>query len=850
MATGTRKKTTQKKKTTGTTASKARKQREQQQSFRNEVILWITLAVCIVLLLANFGIGGKIGSGVSSFFFGIFGLMAYVFPICLFLAVVFAVSNRENKVAAVKIVAAVLFVSFLCLFVQMVTDSSKEAGAISAFQYGFDNKAGGGIIGGLLEQLLCPNFGVPGTYVIDIIVLIISLVLITERSIMKGMQKGGKVIYDSAKDDAIRRMDAAKERREEREKEREKEQARRRMEKKVSGVALDTKLPSPDKKKFKSDDINEITLSDIEDMPVVQEENKVALTATNGSQEMEQPVWQEPVIHTLNEPEPIAEPKAESNLPKEPVHPVMEEEKPRKNKKQDKMEIEDEVAAVEESIVKQESSGGRYVFPPVDLLKKGNAGASGDTRDYLNQTAAKLKETLKNFGINITITAINCGPAVTRYEFQPEMGVKVSKIVNLSDDIKMNLAAADIRIEAPIPGKAAIGIEVPNKESIPVMFRDLVESEEFHANKSPIAFAAGKDIAGKVMIADIAKMPHLLIAGATGSGKSVCINTIIMSILYRADPEDVKLIMIDPKVVELSVYNGIPHLFIPVVTDPKKAAGALHWAVAEMTDRYQKFAEYGVRDLKGYNQKVEGIKDIDDPDKPKKMPQIVIIVDELADLMMVAPGDVEDAICRLAQLARAAGIHLVIATQRPSVNVITGLIKANMPSRIAFSVTSGVDSRTILDMNGAEKLLGKGDMLYYPQGLQKPLRVQGAFVSDKEVSDVVEFLKEHNEGEGYSSDIEERMNNISVSASTGADAASGDGNDRDAYFLDAAKLLIDKDKGSIGMIQRYFKVGFNRAARIMDQLEEAGVVGPDEGTKPRQVLMSPEQLEAFIEEGN
>ncbi|RGH30369.1 DNA translocase FtsK [Roseburia sp. AF02-12] len=868
MATGTRKKTTQKKKTTGTTASKARKQREQQESFRNEVILWIALAVCIVLLLANFGIGGKIGSGVSSFFFGIFGLMAYVFPICFFLAVVFAVSNRENKVAAVKIVAAVLFVSFLCLFVQMVTDSSKEAGAISAFRYGFENKAGGGIIGGLLEQLLCPNFGVPGTYVIDIIVLIISLVLITERSIMKGMQKGGKVIYDSAKDDAIRRMDAAKERREEREKEREKEQARRRMEKKVSGVALDTKLPSPDKKKVKSDDINEITLSDIEDMPVVQEENKVVLTAANGSQGVEPPVWREPVIRTLNEPvatihrtevkpviepafepEPVAE-KTESYMQKEPVQPAMDEEKPRKNKKQDKMEIEDEVAAVEESIVKQESSGGRYVFPPVDLLKKGNTGASGDTRDYLNQTAAKLKETLKNFGINITITAINCGPAVTRYEFQPEMGVKVSKIVNLSDDIKMNLAAADIRIEAPIPGKAAIGIEVPNKESIPVMFRDLVESEEFHANKSPIAFAAGKDIAGKVMIADIAKMPHLLIAGATGSGKSVCINTIIMSILYRADPEDVKLIMIDPKVVELSVYNGIPHLFIPVVTDPKKAAGALHWAVAEMTDRYQKFAEYGVRDLKGYNQKIEGIKDIDDPDKPKKMPQIVIIVDELADLMMVAPGDVEDAICRLAQLARAAGIHLVIATQRPSVNVITGLIKANMPSRIAFSVTSGVDSRTILDMNGAEKLLGKGDMLYYPQGLQKPLRVQGAFVSDKEVSDVVEFLKEHNEGEGYSSDIEERMNNISVSSSTGADAASGDGNDRDAYFLDAAKLLIDKDKGSIGMIQRYFKVGFNRAARIMDQLEEAGVVGPDEGTKPRQVLMSPEQLEAFIEEGN
>ena len=828
MATGTRKKTTQKKKTTGTTASKARKQREQQESFRNEVILWIALAVCIVLLLANFGIGGKIGSGVSSFFFGIFGLMAYVFPICFFLAVVFAVSNRENKVAAVKIVAAVLFVSFLCLFVQMVTDSSKEAGAISAFQYGFDNKAGGGIIGGLLEQLLCPNFGVPGTYVIDIIVLIISLVLITERSIMKGMQKGGKVIYDSAKDDAIRRMDAAKERREEREKEREKEQARRRME-----------------------------------MPVVQEENKVVLTATNGSQEMEQPV-----IHTMNEPvatihraevkpvepiiqpasepafepEAIAEPNAESNLQKEPAHPVMEEEKPRKNKKQDKMEIEDEVAVVEESIVKQENSGGRYVFPPVNLLKKGSAGASGDTRDYLNQTAAKLKETLKNFGINITITAINCGPAVTRYEFQPEMGVKVSKIVNLSDDIKMNLAAADIRIEAPIPGKAAIGIEVPNKESIPVMFRDLVESEEFHANKSPIAFAAGKDIAGKVMIADIAKMPHLLIAGATGSGKSVCINTIIMSILYRADPEDVKLIMIDPKVVELSVYNGIPHLFIPVVTDPKKAAGALHWAVAEMTDRYQKFAEYGVRDLKGYNQKIEGIKDIDDPDKPKKMPQIVIIVDELADLMMVAPGDVEDAICRLAQLARAAGIHLVIATQRPSVNVITGLIKANMPSRIAFSVTSGVDSRTILDMNGAEKLLGKGDMLFFPSGYPKPVRVQGAFVSDDEVSRVVDFLKENSQEVVYDEAVSESI------TSTQSQNAHNTASEKDSYFAEAGRFIIEKEKGSIGMLQRYYKIGFNRAARIMDQLADAGVVGPEVGTKPRKVLMTPEEFETYLKQ--
>ena len=426
------------------------------------------------------------------------------------------------------------------------------------------------------------------------------------------------------------------------------------------------------------------------------------------------------------------------------------------------------------------------------------------------------------------------------------MGVKVSKIVNLADDIKLNLAAADIRIEAPIPGKAAVGIEVPNKETLMVSFRELVDSPEFKNHPSNISFCVGKDIGGNVTVADISKMPHLLIAGATGSGKSVCINTIIMSILYKADPKDVKLIMVDPKVVELSIYNGIPHLLIPVVTDPKKAAGALHWAVAEMTDRYQKFAEANVRDLKGYNAKIDDLPDGED--KPEKLPQIVIIVDELADLMMVAASDVEESICRLAQLARACGIHLIIATQRPSVNVITGLIKANMPSRIAFAVTSGIDSRTILDMNGAEKLLGKGDMLFNPQGVPKPLRVQGAFVSDKEVSDVVAYIKEENGQVSYNSSVEEQMNSIESGNTTVSIDSGQTGDGRDPYFADAAKLLIDKEKGSIGMLQRYFKVGFNRAARIMDQLEEAGIVGPEEGTKPRKVLMSPEQFEQYEEE--
>ncbi len=483
-----------------------------------------------------------------------------------------------------------------------------------------------------------------------------------------------------------------------------------------------------------------------------------------------------------------------------------------------------------------------YVFPPLDLLKKSDKNQTGFSEDEYKETAIKLQQTLQNFGVGVTVTNISCGPTVTRYELHPEQGVKVSKIVSLADDIKLNLAAADIRIEAPIPGKAAVGIEVPNKENSAVLLRDLLETDAFKRHDSRMAFAVGKDIGGQAVVSDIAKMPHLLIAGATGSGKSVCINTLIMSVIYKARPEEVKLIMIDPKVVELSVYNGIPHLLIPVVTDPKKASGALNWAVAEMMDRYGKFAKYGVRDLKGFNARVDSIKDIDDPKKPEKLPQIIIIVDELADLMMVAPGEVEDAICRLAQLARAAGIHLVIATQRPSVNVITGVIKANIPSRIAFSVSSGVDSRTIIDMVGAEKLLGKGDMLFYPSGYQKPQRVQGAFVSDQEVSAVVEFLTEQGMTAEYNPEVESKISSSSFGEG-GSSAA-----DRDSYFVQAGRFIIEKDKASIGMLQRMFKIGFNRAARIMDQLAEAGVVGEEEGTKPRKVLMSMEQFENMLEE--
>lgn len=499
-----------------------------------------------------------------------------------------------------------------------------------------------------------------------------------------------------------------------------------------------------------------------------------------------------------------------------------------------------------------------YVFPPIDILTQNKKSVLNSSDNSLQETAEKLETILKNFGVNVKVTGYSRGPAVTRYELLPELGVKVSKIVNLSDDIKMNLAATDIRIEAPIPGKTAIGIEVPNKNKAVVGFRELIETSEFKDANSKISFALGLDLAGNIVVSDISVMPHLLIAGATGSGKSVCINTIIMSILYKARPDDVRFIMIDPKVVELSVYNGIPHLLIPVVTDPKKAAGALRWVVNEMMNRYKLFAENKVRDIKGYNEKiVDGkiTKVINGENvsiSVKKMPKIVVIVDELADLMMVAAKDVEESICRIAQLARAAGIHLIIATQRPSVNVITGLIKANMPSRIAFSVTSGIDSRTILDTVGAERLLGKGDMLYHPQNKSKPIRVQGAFVTDKDVSAVTRFIKENNvPTEESKAENEEILQVVNSDVSTEGfteinDNSDYNNNEKDEYFYDAARLLIEKDKGSIGMLQRNFKIGFNRAARIIDQLEEFGVVGPEVGTKPRKILVTLEEFENMM----
>ncbi len=475
-----------------------------------------------------------------------------------------------------------------------------------------------------------------------------------------------------------------------------------------------------------------------------------------------------------------------------------------------------------------------YEFPPIDFLNIPKDAQVFDKK-AIHSTAVKLQKTLASFGVEARVTNITKGPTVTRYELSPSTGVKVSKIVNLSDDIALNLAAKSIRIEAPIPGKAAVGIEVPNGVAESVALREVIESKTFTEHNSKVAFALGKDAAGEVVVADIAKMPHTLVAGSTGSGKSVCINSILVSILYKAKPSEVKLMLIDPKMVELSGYNGIPHLLIPVVTDAKKAAGALNWAVQEMVNRYNLFASKGVKDIKGYNKVVE-------KEEGVKLPQIVIIIDELADLMMVAPNDVEDAICRLAQMARAAGMHLIIATQRPSVDVITGIIKANIPSRIAFTVSSQVDSRTILDSAGAEKLLGKGDMLYFPVGETKPLRVQGCFVSESEIEKIVEHIKETTDST-YSSEIMESIEKANIGgkgakggASSSEDSEGADSGD--ALLNDAIDLVIDMGSASASMLQRRFKIGYSRAGRIIDQMEERGLISGYDGSKPRQVLIS------------
>lgn len=869
----------------------------QTNQLKNDCIILFSIACAIILILSNFNIAGTLGRGIKWLMFGLFGVMEYVFPVLLAGSIIFLMVNRDLlRVARIKTTAAYGLFIVLCAMVQCVYNNPDIAdnsiGRI--FTYCADYKAGGGFFGAVLCKALSP-IGLIGTFVILMIFAIICIVIITERSFISGLKKvgdGSQRLMKEAKEDysaykehsAGRQNDMSDD---EYRKLREEERARARIKK------IEKKEKQLAEKKAREEYLANARMNNVvrgvtsdtlikdtqEQAPDIDIHEIVVDTERNDkySQDLYEPDYNAHNEDTFelayddidnNDYYPDNESHVEDIQPDYMSNDYMSDDEVTGAAPEDvtgyvERLYEDETSYDNDEIYENDVTNEEhkeetekepeqvkpvhkpkkaYKFPPVSLLKRNPGAASGGKSEY-RVTAQRLQETLLTFGVKVTITDISCGPTVTRYELQPEQGVKVSKIVSLSDDIKLNLAAADIRIEAPIPGKAAIGIEVPNKEAGSVYFRELVESKEFKESQSAISFGVGKDIAGKTIIADIAKMPHMLIAGATGSGKSVCINTIIMSILYKAKPEDVRLIMVDPKVVELSVYNGIPHLLLPVVTDPKKAAGALNWAVNEMTDRYKKFAAMQVRNIKGYNDVVvkKNKEGIEPP--MEKLPQIVIIIDELADLMMVAPGEVEDAICRLAQLARAAGIHMVIATQRPSVNVVTGLIKANIPSKIAFAVSSGIDSRVIIDMNGAEKLLGKGDMLYFPSNLPKPLRVQGAFVSDEEVENVVSFLKENAEEVSY----DESIAQATVSQESMPGSSKGD-DERDSLFADAGRFVIENEKGSIGSLQRHFKIGFNRAGRIMDQLADAKVVGPELGTKPRKVEMTMEEFETLLKQ--
>lgn len=846
-----------KKRNSAKTQAAKRNVQEEESSYALEITIWVIGAVMLIVELGNFGLCGAV-SYVSNFFFGLFGIIEYVLPVAVMFAAFFLHINEYRRRAVNKVV----FGSFVLLCIGMI---GQLAAGIDKYDFtklfmeGFQDKLGGGIVCGSLAYLLQAAVGQIGTYIIIVAAIIICIVLFAEVSVIDMFRGVIETISDvradgrEYKEQEEEIIPAGKKKRtsgyehivkEDYPDEKDPVFAQR---KKTSVLDSISVLPPdadkgilPAKKETKlplNEEVHEITMTydlDLpgEHMPVAEKEEK----PDKPRKKRKTSARQNTVPTVLPETE-------EQPMPKEMKSSVPD-------KKDTALHMENKTAATVENVSAKEigNSDHTYQFPPLELLKKGKT-QTAEKEDLIRHNAIKLQEVLKSFGVNVTMTNYSCGPSVTRYEMVPEQGVKVSKITGLADDIMMNLAAQSIRIEAPIPGKSAVGIEIPNTKRSGVGFRELIDTEKFIKHPSKIAFAVGKDIEGNVVVEDIAKMPHLLIAGATGSGKSVCTNTLIMSILYKARPDEVKLILVDPKQVELKVYNGIPHLLTPVVTDPKKAAGALNWAVAEMTKRYQMFSECNVRNIQGYNEKVREVQESGkvDEDALEKMPQIVIIVDELADLMMVAKAEVEEAIVRLAQLARAAGIHLVIATQRPSVDVVTGLIKANVPSRIALSVSSGVDSRTIIDSVGAEKLLGNGDMLFYPTMYPKPLRVQGAYISDDEVMNVVEYLKAQNGETTYNEEVTTQITSSAGSSATAIGNGASD-DDRDEYFVQAGKFIIDKNKASIGMLQRMFKIGFNRAARIMDQLFEAGVVGPEEGTKPRQVLMSEEQFEQYIDE--
>ena len=781
----------------------AKKGRKKKKQININVVVATMIIASVLLAFLIYTNSGFIGEHLSPFLGGIMGYVKYLLPVGVFMLAIYIAYQGETSWSrkVIQFSALLLCISIIMnvyeIYQGKIVIQGREASNIIEQFYNIGaNGSGGGAIGAVVTIPLITLFEKVGTILIAtgvIIALCISMFgidlvdrisdFIDERTERNGHKNNKNTKQEETNNEKI--------------------------------IGIENKKESKKERRLREKIEREKAASDVEQLQININGQEVTKTKLFD-------VEKELQKGRKNNKEKDKYKQAPEFIV-DPLFKKQEEKKEEKTK---------EVLQLEHTITVEDDN---YEFPPFTLLSEGISKGIKGGKKALTNTASKLQKTLYSFGVSAKVENVSVGPAITRYELKPAEGVRVSKIANLADDIALNLAAKTIRIEAPIPGKQAVGIEVPNEESEIVHIRDILENDAFKNHKSKLAFALGKDVSGDAIVTDIAKMPHVMIAGATGSGKSVCINTLISSIIYKAKPSEAKLVMIDPKIVELSVYNGIPHLLIPVVTDPKKAAGALAWAVQEMENRYTMFASKGVRDLKGYNELVES------DDNIGKLPHIVIIIDELADLMMVAKNDVEDAICRLAQKARAAGMHLVIATQRPSVDVITGLIKANIPSRIAFAVSSQVDSRTILDQVGAEKLLGKGDMLFFPTGAPKPVRIQGAFISDKEVEKLVDFVKANGETT-YREDITEYIEKANSTDKEIDDRALED-DDTDPLLEEAINTVIDTGQASTSFIQRRFKVGYARAGRIIDQMEERGIISGYQGSKPREVLMTRERWE-------
>ena len=795
----------------GRPSSKKQTQAANKATRQLHSVIWFTIA--IFLMFVVFIKGENIWTHIHNFMFKIFGWTAYIYPILLgTVSIIFATDKLSSNINAKIIESIVLVVLVGALTDVFSTPKDQFIGEMFssnlAEAWNLTQKFGGGLLGTLIGFPIGLAFGKTGAWITLILLIFVFIMIITGThliALFKAIATPAKVVSEQASNAFAERAL--------RESEKQDKQEKPKKELKIiKGFDVDMEVDEPEKVKKSKPDIDEMG------QKVVSIYNDYEIPTPTDDDEYV------PADDTADIDEAIASAREEA-----------EEIKPERIT----VDFKKETDAVTTEIAESADDMPIYKYPPLSLLDSINSADSKTVAAELESTAQRLVDTLKSFGVETQVINVSRGPTVTRYELQPKAGVKISKITSLSDDIALNLATAGVRIEAPIPNKAAVGIEVPNRASATVGVREIIESSTFSASKSKLTVSMGKDIGGNTVVADIAKMPHGLIAGATGSGKSVCINSFIISLLYKASPDDVKLLMIDPKVVELGIYNGIPHLIVPVITEPRKAAGALGWAVNEMEQRYKMFADRDVRNIEGYNKLVETI---EDEPEVKKMPRIVIIIDELADLMMTAPKEVEDSINRIAAKARAAGIHLLIATQRPSVNVVTGVIKANIPTRIAFAVSSHIDSGTILDCAGAEKLLGRGDMLFRPVGANKPNRIQGCFVSDEEVERVVEFVKSGGKA-NYDDNIMleiERQAAIEKQQRTGVPEEAADSDD--PVLDEAIKVVVELGQASTSLLQRKLKLGYARAARIIDQMEERGIIGGYEGAKPRQVLITPEQL--------